>query len=44
MLEYGLIAGVIAVVCLSAISRIGPNVGSIFQIINTAASTALQSL
>lgn len=41
MLEYGLIAGAISLVCVTAFNSIGPKAGSIFNTVDSAVQKSL---
>ena len=41
MLEYGLIAGLIALVCVAAISNIGPGLGSVFNDVDASLQSSV---
>jgi pilus assembly protein Flp/PilA len=41
LIEYGLLVGLIAVVCLAAVKALGTEISTVFTDINTALATAL---
>jgi pilus assembly protein Flp/PilA len=41
LVEYGLLVGLIAVVCLAAVKALGTEISTVFTDINTALATAL---